>query len=128
MSKCPACGYDSNTNYKNIGINMNTILKSKSRNTVKMLNKIASKVSQHIPSETRLKYYQFLYATKDVDDNVMEWSIEQFYNGRHYRYGKGFSYLRTIALARNQNEGKMRESERKRIGSIPPVYLQKESE
>ena len=72
MSKCPACGYDSNTNYKNIGINMNTILKSKSRNTVKMLNKIASKVSQHIPSETRLKYYQFLYATKDVDDNVME--------------------------------------------------------
>ena len=128
MAKCPACGYDSNPNYKNIGKYMNTILKSKSKNTVKMLNKIASKITRHIPSENRFKYHQFLHGTKDVDDNVMEWAIEQFYNGRHYRYGKGFSYLRTIALARNQNEGKMRESERKRIGSIPPLYSQSEEE
>ena len=128
MSKCPACGYNSNPNYKNLGRDMNTILKSKSKNTVRMLNKIASKITKNIPSESRFKYYQFLHGTKDVDDNVMEWSIEQFYNGRRYRYGKSFSYLRTIALARNQNEGKMRESERKRIGSIPPLYSQSEEE
>tara|TARA_R100000315_G_C5152084_1_gene87178 strand:- start:235 stop:621 length:387 start_codon:yes stop_codon:yes gene_type:complete len=128
MSKCPACGYNSNTNHKNIGKDMNTILKSKSKNTVRMLNKIASKVSQNIPSENRFKYYQFLYGTKDVDDNVLEWAIEQFYKGRYYMHGKGFAYLRTVALARNQNESKMRESERKRIGSIPPIYLQQESE
>ena len=59
MAKCPACGYDSNPNYKNIGKYMNEILKSKSKNTVRMLNKIASKITQHIPSENRFKYHQF---------------------------------------------------------------------
>ena len=128
MSKCPACGYNFKANPRMIGGEMNKILKSKSRNTVRMLNKIASKITEQIPSESRFKYYQFLHGTKDVDDNVMEWAIEQFYKGKYYMHGKGFAYLRTVALARNQNEGKIRENERKRIGSVPPLYSQSKKE
>jgi len=120
MSKCPACGYDAKGN--NIGPRMNKILKGKNKSTVKMLNKIAGLIMANMPSETRLNYFQFLYGTKDVEDNVLNYAIEKFYQSRHYQSGKGFAYLRTICLNRGKNIEIIKKNERNRIGSTPPIY------
>ena len=120
MNKCPACGYKATNN--NFGSKMNNILKSKNKKTVKMLNKIASLIMTNIPSETRINYYQFLYGTKDIEDNVLEYAIEKYYQSRHHENAKGFAYLRSICINRDKNIETIRKNERDRIGSIPPVY------
>ena len=121
MQKCPACGYHLKSN-PNIGKEMNRILKSKNKRTVQMLNKIASLITGEIPSENRYKYYQFLYGTKNVEDNVMEWAIQKYYEAQHFNHGKGFAYLRSIALTRGENVETIKRKERERIGSVPPLY------
>ena len=120
MEKCPACGY--NLKSKNFGVFMNNILKRKNKRTIKALNKIAAMIMQNIPSETRLNYYQFLHGTQEIEDNVLEWAIEQYYQGKYFEYGKGFAYLRTIAQNRGKNITKLTENERQRLGTVPPVY------
>jgi transcriptional regulator CtsR len=121
MNKCPACGYHLKSN-PNIGKEMNKILKSKNKRTVKMLNKIASMITSEIPSETRYKYYQFLYGTKNIEDNVMEWAVQTYYEGQHIHQGKGFAYLRSIAMTRGENVQVIKQKERQRLGSVPPLY------
>ena len=120
MEKCPACGY--NLKNKNFGMFMNNILKGKNKRTVKMLNKIAAMIMQNVPSETRLNYYQFLHGTQEIEDNVLEWAIEQYYQGKYFEYGKGFAYLRTIAQNRGKNISRLIKNERQRLGTVPPVY------
>tara|TARA_R100000781_G_scaffold12014_1_gene10831 strand:+ start:1053 stop:1445 length:393 start_codon:yes stop_codon:yes gene_type:complete len=119
--KCPACGYDPFNNER-IGPQMNKILKSKNKKTIKLLNKIASLIMANIPSESRKSYSQFLYGIKDVEDKVIQYAIERFYQSRHYLSGKGFAYLRTICLNRGKNIEIIKKNERNRIGSTPPVY------
>ena len=121
MQKCPACGYHLKSN-ANMGKEMNRILKTKNKRTVKMLNKIASLITSEIPSETRYKYYQFLYGTKSIEDNAMEWALQKYYEGEHVYHGKGFAYLRVIAQTRGKNIETIKRNERKRLGSVPPVY------
>ncbi len=120
MNKCPACGYHLKGN--NFGPLMNKILKSRNKKTVKMLNRIASIVMANVPSETRLNYYQFLHGTKDVEDNVLEHSIEKYYQEKHFHGGKGFAYLRSICLNRGKNIETIKRNERNRLGSVPPIY------
>ena len=121
MQKCPACGYNQKNNPRK-GADMNRILKSKNRKTTKILNKIASIIMKNVPSETRLNYYQFLYGTQSIEDNVLEWAIETYYQSKHFEYGKGFAYLRSIAQNRDKNVDTLRKNERQRLGSTPPVY------
>ena len=121
MQKCPACGYNQKNNPR-MGADMNRILKSKNRKTTRILNKIASIIMRNVPSETRLNYYQFLYGTQTIEDNVLEWAIETYYQSKHFEHGKGFAYLRSIAQNRNKNVDTLRKNERQRLGSTPPVY------
>ena len=121
MQKCPACGYNQKNNPR-MGADMNRILKSKNKKTTKILNKIASIIMRNVPSETRLNYYQFLYGTHSIEDNVLEWAIETYYQSRHFEHGKGFAYLRSIAQNRDKNVDTLRKNERQRLGSTPPVY------
>ena len=121
MQKCPACGYNQKNNPR-MGADMNRILKSKNRKTTRILNKIASIIMRNVPSETRINYYQFLYGTQTIEDNVLEWAIETYYQSKHFEHGKGFAYLRSIAQNRNKNIDTLRKNERLRLGSTPPVY------
>ena len=120
MQKCPACGY--NLKKDNFGVAMSDILKKKNKRTIIALNKIASIVMENVPSETRLNYYQFLHGTKEIEDNVLEWAIEQYYQSRYFESGKGFAYLRSIAQNRNKNIDVLMKNERQRLGLVPPVY------
>ena len=120
MQKCPACGYHLKNN--NFGGKMNSILKKRNKKTVRILNKIAGIIMSNIPSETRLNYYQFLHGTQDIDDNVLEYGIEKYYQARHFENAKGFAYLRTICINRDKNIDIIKQNERKRLGSVPPIY------
>jgi hypothetical protein len=120
MNKCPACGYKIDNSY-NTSAEISKLMKKRNSKTRKYLNKIASEVTQSIPSESRLSYFQFLFGIKDIDDNVVSWAIEQYYQSRYYLSGKGFAYLRTIVQNRNKNIGVLRKNERLLLGSPPPV-------
>ena len=121
MNKCPACGYKIDNSY-NTSAEISKLMKKRNSKTRKYLNKIASEVTQSIPSESRLSYFQFLFGIKDIDDNIVSWAIEQYYRSRHYLDGKGFAYLRSIAQNRNKNIDILAKNERQRLGSVPPVY------
>jgi hypothetical protein len=120
MNKCPACGYNLKKPY-NLSPEISKLLKERSTRTRRYLNKIASEITRHVPSETRLNYFQFLYGLKNIEDNVIDWAIEQFFQSKHYLHGKGFPYLRSIAQNRNKNIDKIKENERRLLGSPPPV-------
>ena len=120
MSKCPSCGYDLNKRY-NISLSINNLLKVRGKKTVKYLNKIATRVVQNIPSENRERYFQFLFGIKNVDDSVIEWAIEQYYQGKYFNTGKGFPYLRKIIQNRNENVDVLNKNEKLMLGSPPPV-------
>ena len=125
MNKCPACGYKIDNSY-NTSAEISNLMKKRNSKTRKYLNKIASEVTQSIPSESRLSYFQFLFGIKDIDDNIVSWAIEQYYQSRYYLSGKGFAYLRTIVQNRNKNIGVLRKNERLLLGSPPPVIEIKE--
>jgi len=120
MTKCPACGYDLNKRY-NISLSINNLLKVRGKKTVKYLNKIATRIVQNIPSENRERYFQFLFGVKSVDDGVIEWAIEQYYQGKYFNTGKGFPYLRKIIQNRNENVDVLNKNEKLMLGSTPPV-------
>ena len=120
MSKCPSCGYDLNKRY-NISLSINNLLKVRGKKTVKYLNKIATRIVQNIPSENRERYFQFLFGVKSVDDGVIEWAIEQYYQGKYFNTGKGFPYLRKIIQNRNENVDVLNKNEKLMLGSTPPV-------
>ena len=120
MTKCPACEYDLNKRY-NISLSINNLLKVRGKKTVKYLNKIATRVVQNIPSENRERYFQFLFGIKNVDDGVIEWAIEQYYQGKYFNTGKGFPYLRKIIQNRNENVDVLSKNEKLMLGSPPPV-------
>ena len=120
MNKCPCCGYNFKKQY-NIAIEIRDMMSVRNNKTRRYLNKISSLITNNVPSETRLNYFQFLFALKDIDDEIINWAIEKFYQSKHYLHGKGFAYLRSIIQNRNKNIDKMAENERKLLGSIPPV-------
>ena len=120
MSKCPACGYDLNKSY-NISLSINNLLKVRNRKTIKYLNRIATKVVRNIPSENRETYFKFLFGIKKVEDNVVDWAVEQYYQGQYFNTGKGFPYLRKIIQNRNENVEVLTKNEKLMLGSSPPV-------
>jgi len=120
MTKCPACGYDLNKRY-NISLSINNLLKNRNKKTIKYLNKISTRIVKNIPSENRERYFQFLFGIKDIDDGVIEWSIEQYFQGRYFNTGRGFPYLRKIIQNRNENVDVLNNNERQMLGSTPPL-------
>jgi|TARA_R100001143_G_C3273477_1_gene93287 hypothetical protein len=122
---CPACGYKTGKMY-NIASETRGLLKERNKETIKYLNKIASKITSNIPSETRVSYFQFLFGIKSIDDHIVASGIEDFYQRAHYLSGKGFAYLRKIIQNKNENIGTLRKNERLLLGSTPPVIEIKE--
>ena len=122
---CPACGYKTGKMY-NIASETRGLLKERNKKTIKYLNKIASKITSNIPSETRISYFRFLFGIKSIDDHIVAAGIEDFYKGAHYLSGKGFAYLRKIIQNKNENIGSLRKNERLLLGSTPPVIEIKE--
>ena len=120
MSKCPACGYDTGKLY-DISAKINKLLKARNKGTIKYLNKIASEIIRNVPSEGRMTYFRFLFGIKDIDDNIVQWAIEQYFQSRHHLSGKGFAYLRSIMINRDKNVESIKKNERKRLGSTPPI-------
>jgi len=122
---CPACGYKINEVY-NISSEISRLLKKRSKKTIKYLNKISSSITTSIPSENRINYFRFLFALDSIDDGVINWGIEEFYQHRYYLSGKGFAYLRKIIQNRNENIGVLKKNERDMLGMPPPVIEIKE--
>ena len=117
---CPACGFNVFKKY-NKSKEIIELLNKRSKKTKKLIKQIANAISKHVDTENRTTYFYFLYGTRDIEDHVLNWAIEQYYRSRHYLNGKGFAYLRSIVQNRNKNIDSIRKNERKRIGSAPQI-------
>ena len=117
---CPSCGFNVFKKY-NKSKDLLDLLRKRSKKTKKLLRQISKLISENVKTENRTTYFYFLYGLKNVEDNVLNWGIEQYYNSRHYLQGKGFAYLRTIIQNRNKNIGALKKNERAMLGSTPPV-------
>ena len=117
---CPACGYKIGKKYNN-SLEIKKLLSNRNKRTVRYINKIATKIIHHIPTESKDNYFKFLFGVKDVEDGVVEWAIERYYQNRYYITGRGFAYLRAIMLNRNNNMDTLKKNERLLIGGTPPV-------
>ena len=122
---CPACGYGFNKMY-NISSEISRLLKARKKRTIKYLNKISSTITSRLPFENRINYFRFLFGIQSVEDHVVEWGIEQYYQNGYYIHGKGFAYLRKIIQNRNENIGVLKKNERDMLGMPPPVIEIKE--
>ena len=122
---CPSCGYSFDKNY-NISSEISRLLKARNKKTIKYLNKISSKVTSSLPFENRINYFRFLFGIQSIEDHVVEWGIEQYYQKGYYIHGKGFAYLRKIIQNRNENIGVLKKNERDMLGMPPPVIEIKE--
>ena len=122
---CPACGYKIGNDY-NISSGIKKLLSDRNKETVKYINRIATTIIKHIPTEDRKSYFKFLFGIQKVDDGIVNWAVERYYQSRYYTTGKGFAYLRTIMLNRNNNMDTLKKNERLLIGSAPPDYKTKE--
>ena len=122
---CPACGYKIDKAY-NISSEISRLLKTRNKKTIKYLNKISSKVTSSLPFENRINYFRFLFGIQSIEDHVVEWGIEQYYQKGYYIHGKGFAYLRKIIQNRNENIGVLKKNERDMLGMPPPVIEIKE--
>ena len=122
---CPACGYSFDKMY-NISSEISRLLKARKKRTIKYLNKISSTITSRLPFENRINYFRFLFGIQSVEDHVVEWGIEQYYQNGYYIHGKGFAYLRKIIQNRNENIGVLKKNERDMLGSPPPVIEIKE--
>ena len=117
---CPSCGFNVFKKY-NKSQEISKLLKKRSIKTKKLLRQVARLVSNNINTENRDTYFYFLYGIQDIEDNVLIWALEQYYQSRHYLKGKGFAYLRSIVQNRNKNMDSIKRNERKMIGSAPPI-------
>jgi len=117
---CPACGFNAFKKY-NKSQEISKLLKKRSLKTKKLLRQVARLISNHITTENRDTYFYFLYGIQEIEDNVLIWGLEQYYQSRHYLKNKGFAYLRSIVQNRNKNMDSIKRNERKMIGSPPPI-------
>jgi len=110
----------------NISSEISRLLKARKKRTIKYLNKISSTITSRLPFENRINYFRFLFGIQSVEDHVVEWGIEQYYQNGYYIHGKGFAYLRKIIQNRNENIGVLKKNERDMLGMPPPVIEIKE--
>ena len=120
MNKCSACGYQSKSN-RNISLDIRDLLGSRNTRTREQITRIARLIINNVPSDTRYEFHKFLFGIKQCRDNLVEYGIETFYKSRGFENGKGFAYLRTVISNSDKNHDTIRENERKRLGSTPPI-------
>ena len=124
-NKCPACGYDLNKKYNWLK-EIQSLIAKRNDTTKELLRKISGLISGYIPADnSNQRLMQFLKGISRIDDNVVEWGIEQFYAKRYYFSGKGYSYLSKIIQNRDKNLVAVARNERNILGSSPPIINNK---
>ena len=121
FSKCPECGFDLYNRGNKMGKEMSEMLRSRSKYTRNKINHIATLINDLIPSQNRTEYWKFLVGIKKIDDKIIDYGIEKYYQGGHHNQGKGFPYLKKILQTLGQDNEAIKELERIRIGGVPPI-------
>ena len=119
--RCPVCGYQYGS-MKKQGDDINEMLNKRGDKAKGMIRDIHRKIVFTIPSQRLQKvYWSFLKATDHIGDKEIIQAITEFIRAKHINYGRGLSYLRAIIVNKHLDKDKLKELEKKRLGSSPPI-------
>lgn len=116
---CPVCGFDiSNEDqeeYKKF------LLSKFDEETKDKLKKLFIAVSSALPSEDIHKFNAMLYRISRQDKEAILFEIEEYLRNEMHFQGKGFLYLASMIESFGKNKEKLKEYERRKYGSPPPL-------
>jgi hypothetical protein len=119
LSKCPACGYDSDPHNRNSDIRR--LLHTRRAQARTLLSEASRNIKEHVKSNATLEQqYRFLLRIKDVNDEVLIWALRQYLAGKYWKQGKGYMYLAAIATSHGLDRENIAIYEKKFRGSPPP--------
>jgi len=118
--KCPACGYNTNTEY-NYNAEIKNIMKTFSKSTQKIIAKTYREIMTNIQTElSKQKLFNFLLKIKGKENRAVRIACEGYLEKNYHMQGKGFNYLAAIIVGSDKNKKRLAQNEKKAYGSAPP--------
>jgi len=125
---CPMCKYNISSPV-NYGFFAKRSFDSHSLKVKTALLTLANTIRQYVPSDNNAKAQsQFLWAIKDLADDVIIKGIESYLQSGQYVQGKGYAYVKVIVTSSHRNSDAIKYAERKRYGASPPVKILEEGD
>jgi len=120
-STCPRCGYVM-SGVKNYNKYILEFSNSYSKTTKDLIKLVHRKIISAIPSEDIQSLYFFMLRLNhaEVKEAIISHSIKLYLDNQYYLQIKGYNYLLAIIMNNHNNFDKIKESESRRLGSIPP--------
>lgn len=120
MSTCPKCGYQYPANP---GINLSNVIREmidkRDTNARKSL-KAVLKLLKHYSPYSAKELYNFLIKIEDVPDNILRYSLNQYYIQGYFET-KNIHYLAAVITNHFKNRDRIQAIERRKFGSKPPL-------
>ena len=127
MSKCPKCGaelggtlfkvtpYDSTSK-------ITDLLSTRSTPLRKLFKRLHKEISRSIPSDAdKISFMKFLERIQGIEEEKLIWGINLYLSGQYRFEGKGYNYLFGIINRHNLDRNKLKEYEKMRYGTPPPI-------
>ncbi len=125
--KCPCCGWSERLEF-NPSKQIQTLLRSRSKNTRKAIKDTKKVILEHCPSETILIYFRFLQGISGIDDKMVRKGIENYLHSKAHEHQRGFAYLGGVIRRTDTNAERQLENEIKRYGRTPKLKEVKKKE
>ena len=118
--KCPCCGWSEKLEF-NPSNHIQLLLKSRTKQTRKLIREAKVFIVKEIPSETITHYLRFLQGISHIDDKVVRKGVGEYLHRKIYDRQYGFAYLGGIIRRTDTNAEKQLENEIKRYGRTPSL-------
>ena len=117
--KCPCCGFDFEKKF-NPSKKIHSLKSKRSKHTRKLLKQAINNITTNVPSDNSLiKEYYFYQSISNIEDNIVDWTVNWFLEQKPYLKGKGFRYLITMVFNHEKNRDKLQKNEELLIGKPP---------
>ncbi len=122
--KCPVCGWNYSEAVGDPADYVKMRLHLYSPKTKRLLKDVARLINNTLPSQDLLALRNFLVRldNEDTEEQAIRRGIAAYMAGKYINQGKGFAYLHAIIKSQNKDNTKLKDLERKLIGSGPKEY------
>ena len=122
--KCPVCGHNLSDDAGDSSYYIKFRLQQYSNKTAKLLKAVHRVTSVGLPSQDIKAFRNFLYRIEmeDIEEYCIQKGCTIYLDGGYINQGKGLAYVHGIIKISGKDNKKLKEMERKLIGTSPPKY------